>query len=568
MSKLKFGLWLVFLSGLAAGVFVAPSAPVGAAPPNPPSNVIVGKPVTPVSFDGDLRQLPRLATTDTVPLLRRPAAVPTPSASKRAPLTNTALARQTKIGAGRMPSPSVNFDGLDSMINASRLFPPDPNGDVGPNHYIQTVNVGIGIFSKTGTLLASFTYNSFFATALAPCNTGNHGDVIVLYDAQSDRWFITDFAWTIGTGPYFECIAVSKTADPLSGGWWFYTVDIGSTTTPGVYWFPDYPKLGVWWDAIYMSANMFAGSTVVSARAYAFNRADLISGGVLRNVAIDVLGAYALLPSNLRGAAPPAGAPNYYAAVNPAGALSLWEFSVPDWNNTSTATLTGPTNVPIASFAIPCVDPILGVLATCVPQLGGSSVDALGDLLMMQLQYRNRSGVESLWVNHTVAASSDVGYPTGIRWYEVRDPGGTPTIYQQGTYQPDTNYRWTGSLAVDRDGNAALGFNVSSAAMYPAIRYTGRLLNDPLGTMGQGEVEIIAGGGSQIGSNRWGDYSAMTIDPTDDCTFWYTGEYYSTSGNVWRTRVAAFKVYPWCGSTPPVVSEIYYFPWVSKAASQ
>jgi len=198
-------------------------------------------------------------------------------------------------------------------------------------------------------------------------------------------------------------------------------------------------------------------------------------------------------------------------------------------------------------------------ILTCVPQQGGEAVDALGDRLMMQLQYRNIGGVESLWANHTVADSRAVGHPTGIRWYEIRNPNGTPSVYQWSTFQPDTNYRWMGSLAVDRQGNMALGYSVSSASMYPAIRYTGRLSTDSLGQLPQGEITLIAGTGSQSGGhNRWGDYIAMTVDPVDDCTFWYTNQYYATTGNNWQTRIGSFKF-------SSCITYWYYFPFVSKA---
>ena len=164
-------------------------------------------------------------------------------------------------------------------------------------------------------------------------------------------------------------------------------------------------------------------------------------------------------------------------------------------------------------------------------------MDTLGDRLMMQLQYRNIGGTESLWVNHTVST----GGMMGIRWYGLRTPKTTPVIYQQGTYQPDATYRWMGSLAVDKQGNMAIGYSASSLSMYPAIRYAGRLTGDPLGQLTQGENTLIAGTGSQTSSDRWGDYSAMSVDPLDDCTFWYTTEYYTTTGTSWQTRIGSFK---------------------------
>jgi subtilisin-like proprotein convertase family protein len=178
-------------------------------------------------------------------------------------------------------------------------------------------------------------------------------------------------------------------------------------------------------------------------------------------------------------------------------------------------------------------------------------LEAISDRLMWRLAYRNFGTHESLVVNHTVDANG-AGL-AGVRWYELRDPGGSPFIYQQGTYAPDGNHRWMGSISMDRDGNIALGYSASSTSLFPSIRYTGRLASDPLGTLPQGEATLQAGGGSQTNADspRWGDYSMMGIDPTDDCTFWYTQEYYSrTSSGTWQTRIGAFK-FPSCGEGSP-----------------
>ena len=163
---------------------------------------------------------------------------------------------------------------------------------------------------------------------------------------------------------------------------------------------------------------------------------------------------------------------------------------------------------------------------------------------MFRLAYRNFGDHEALVVNHTVDASSG---QAGVRWYEVRDPGGAPVLYQQGTYAPDNNHRWMGSVAQDRIGNIALGYSVSSSSVFPSVRYTGRLAEDPTGLMTQDEAVLVAGGGSQThASSRWGDYSMLSVDPVDDCTFWYTQEYYATtSSSAWKTRIGSFR-FPGC----------------------
>jgi fibronectin type 3 domain-containing protein len=247
-----------------------------------------------------------------------------------------------------------------------------------------------------------------------------------------------------------------------------------------------------------------------------------------------------LLPSDLDGATlPPAGSPNYFLNFG-SSSLNLWRFHV-DWGNTANTTLTGPTTIPVAAFSQACNG------GTCIPQGGTTqTLDSLGDRLMYRLAYRNFGDHESIVANHSVTAGSSVG----VRWYELRSLSSVPTVYQQGTYAPDSSYRWMGSIAMDKAGNIALGYSVSSASMYPAIRYTGRGPTDPLDTMGS-ETSIIEGGGSQLrGLSRWGDYSSMSIDPVDDCTFWYTSEYLQFNGSFnWSTRIASFE-FPSCSSTP------------------
>jgi hypothetical protein len=523
------------------------------------------------SFDGDVRRLP--APHASAPLDVREA--PRPRQYSNAPKPSGSTAPSNLSAAApltpRASSPIQNFDGLDISAGGGWV-PPDPNGDVGPNHYIQAVNTSIGIFSKNGTVLASFSYDTLFDNAFSPCDETNsrRGDPIVLYDAISDRWLASDFAYANSAGPFYQCIAVSKTSDPVNGGWWLYTVNVGSTLTPGVYWFNDYPKLAIWADGIYLSADMFDASfNFQTVRVFAFNRADLISGAPtgLRNTYFDVGGGYIhLLPSNLRGALPPSGTPAFFASISEPNLFHLWKFQITNWETFPvSATFTGPTNLTVTSFVMPCY---AASSFYCVPQLGTTQrVDGLGDRLMMQLQYRVLDSVASLWVNHSVAAAPAIGNPTGVRWYEIRCPNSSPNVYQQGTFQPDSNYRWMGSLAVDGHGNMALGYSVSSASMYPAIRYTGRLASDPPGTLSFSETSLIEGTGAQTGTYgyRWGDYSAMTIDPTDDLTFWYTNEYLATTSDWWRTRIGSFKL---ASSVPlPSGPYIYYFPWIAKAPS-
>lgn len=527
----------------AGPAFLGPEGSVLQVTPGAPdfsiSKAQAGPPVRPASFDKDLRSLPETGPTQKRPIPE----IESPFRVKSAPSNAPDAVAQTSAGTLSMPAASASFKGLD-LQNWGAGWPPDTNGDVGPTYYLQTVNTSIGVFNKSGSRVAAFTFDTFFDGTGTPCDASNQGDPVVLYDAQSGRWIITDFAWTNFTsGPYYECIAVSKSGDPVTGGWWMYGFRADDASHP---YLNDYPKLGVWADGIYMSANMFdilnprGSASYKGVRVWALNRDDLTSGAPLNSVIFDLGSSYfSLIPSNYRGAQPPAGTPAYFASASSSSTnLMLWKFHV-DWANPGASTLTGPLNIPIASFNQPSGQ---------VPQRGSSeTLDTLGDRLMVQLQYRNLNGVESLWATHSVAS----GGVTGIRWYEIRGLSGTPSVYQQSTYQPDSNYRWMGSLVVDGQGNMAVGYSVSSSSIYPQIRYAGRLASDSLNTLGQAESTLIAGTGSQSGGyNRWGDYSAMTVDPVDDCTFWYTTEYYETTGNDWQTRIGSFQ-FPGCGGTVP-----------------
>jgi len=527
-----------------------------------PVNPSIGKPEagpkTPaVSFDGDLRKLPHTGPPVKKPMIELKRA----GAGAAAPLVQDPVVQSSQSSLS-MPSYSQSFKGLD-FKNWGAGWPPDTNGDVGPTYYIQTVNTSIGIFNKSGSRLAAFTFDTFFSGTNTACDSSNQGDPEVLYDALSKRWIISDFAWTNFTrGPYYQCIAVSKTSDPVSGGWWMYGVRADDNSHP---WLNDYPKLSVWPDGIYMSANMFdilSRSGMASCngvRVWALNREDLVSGAPLRSVRVDLGTAYfSLLPSNFRGAQPPAGTPAFFGSISgtTANNFQLWKFHV-DWANPNNSTFTGPDNIGVAAFNMPSGN---------IPQKDScETLDTLGDRLMFQLQYRNIGGTQSLWASHTVASGSGGVTVTGIRWYEIRDPNGTPTVYQQSTFQPDSSYRWMPSLAVDGQGNMAVGYSVSSLSLDPQIRYAGRLASDPLGTLGQGETTLIAGTGSQSGGyNRWGDYSAMTIDPVDDCTFWYTTEYYETTGSDWQTRIGSFAM-PGCSGSGSLAPTATFTPTPAQA---
>jgi hypothetical protein len=441
---------------------------------------------------------------------------------------------QSSFGAlsPAIPAPASNFEGVP---NRNGVYPPDTNGDVGPNHYVQMVNLSFQIWDKAGnSLYGPANGNTLWSGFGGACEVQNAGDPVVLYDPMADRWLLSQFT---SSSPYGECVAISTTPDP-TGSYYRYFFQFSTSV------FYDYPHLGVWPDGYYMGANRF-GPSFQGSSAVVFDRAKMLLGQPATYQAFNLGTSFGtLFPSDLDGSTPPpAGSPNYFA-IRGGTSLHLWKFHV-DWATPSSSTFSGPTSLAVAPYNQLCPG-----TRSCIPQPGTTvGLDGIGDRLMYRLAYRNLGTHESLVVNHSVNAASS-GLQAGVRWYEVRSPNSAPFIYQQGTYAPDSTNRWMGSVAMDRDGNMAMVYSAASSSVHAGIRYTGRLASDPLGTMPQGEATLIAGSGSQTGSaSRWGDYAMMAVDPTDDCTFWFTTEYMpSTGGAPWRTRIGAFK-FPSCGSS-------------------
>ena len=421
--------------------------------------------------------------------------------------------------------------------------PPDTSGAVGATQYVQWVNESFAVFDKTtGAIAAGFPKagNTLWTGFGGGCEANNDGDPIAQYDKAAGRWVLTQFSVTNpATYGYLQCVAVSTTSD-ATGTYNRYAFSYGATQ------FNDYPKLGVWPDGYYVTYNMFSGNTFAGAKACSLDRAKMLTGAAATQVCFQLSPSYSgLLPSDLDGTiAPPAGSPNYLMNFG-TNSLNLWKFRA-DFTTPGNSTLTGPTAIPVAAFTPACGG------GTCIPQPGTSQkLDSLADRLMYRLAYRNVAAAgtqpahESLVVNQSVKVSGTKRSELdGVRWYEIRTPSGTPTVAQQSTYAPDsTTSRWMGSIAMDKVGNMALGYSASSSSVYPSLRYAARAASDAPGTMGA-ESTIVTGGGSQLANlNRWGDYSAMSIDPVDDCTFWYTSEYLKSSGTFnWSTRIASFKV--------------------------
>jgi len=517
-------------------------------------------------FGGDIRHIPHgnIVRSEARPEPRAPSDV-LPGAATKDGALQTAPATSAPVNES-------SFAGLDHT-GWGAGWPPDPNGDVGPSNYVEAVNTSIGIYAKTGAREAAITFDDLFpqGSTGTPCDDSNQGDPVAVYDPFGDRWIVSDFAWTnFSTGPFYQCMAVSKTSDPVAGGWYFYAWKTESGAS-----LPDYPKFGVWPDGIYMSANVFASTgseAFQNVQVWAFNRQQMEAGnpaaqGVTFGVPSRVGGVsvFSLLPSNARQVtgAPPAGSPNYFASIYGSYAIRTWKFHV-DWANTANSTFTGPTNTSISTFNVGPSD---------VPERDGNTLDTLTYRLMMQNQYTNLNGRESLWLTHTIGNGSGVAQ---VRWYELPVTGGAiGSVRQQSTWAPDSLNRFMPSLAVDKKGDMAIGYSVSDASMYPALRVSGRLAGDPLNQLTQGEQTIVQGAGFQCctfsdGStnNRWGDYSAMTIDP-DGCTFWYTGEYYDAhpttlAGDNWLTRIGSFQL-PGCSSSTQAAPTVSGFSPTSGA---
>ncbi|MCI0399346.1 MAG: carboxypeptidase regulatory-like domain-containing protein [Chloroflexi bacterium] len=457
---------------------------------------------------------------------------------------------QDQFFAGfQMPLPIHNFEGIYNIVDWPSVgIPPDTNGDVGydsvssSKFYVQWVNTTIQAWDVTDpdnvfTVLGPAPGNVLFAGFGGPCETTNSGDPIVLFDQLANRWLASQFV-AVGP-PFYQCVAISATADP-TGSWHRYAF-----VWPNG--FNDYPKFGVWPDAYYMSANQFTGAT--GAGVAALERSQMLIGAVAQFIYFDVSAAHpsfrSLLPSDLDGPPPPPGTPNYFAAWHdsatfpPNDAMKIWEFHV-DFVTPANSTF-GLASQPNESVATINVDPG----QANIPMPGGVPVDSLAPRLMFRLPYRYVNGTEILVANHTV--DSNGANHAGVHWMELRKSGGPWSMYQESVYAPDADHRWMGAIAMDQAGNIALGYSVSSQTAYPSIRYAGRLAGDPLGSLMQIERELVTGSGFQEHpAARWGDYSSMNIDPTDDCTFWYTQEYYAVVGaRPWQTRIGSF-VFPGC----------------------
>lgn len=490
-----------------------------------------------------------------------------PVARGRPAGSDAALQTSVATTSVSIAAPIVNFEGLSNQDNANlfgfRVNPPDPVGAVGPNHYVQMVNLVFAVYSKAGELLlgpvdTGTLWNGF---AVPDC-TDPSGDPIVMYDQFADRWILSQFTTR---GPeYFNCVAISQTADP-TGAYHRYAFSTGLN-------FPDYPKYGLWTDSYVVTTREFGPTVEYGVGVYALEKNKLINGqpGARavsfyldgNDPAILPLIGDGLLPAYVDGKQKPnpqvpipiVGTQDEGAGYGAAfDALNVFELDV-KWRAQPIASLVLKAQLPVADFD--SIFPCAPTSRDCLAQPGITDPAQYLDTLSYRqrptwrLAYRNFRSHESLVTAQTVEAAPGVA---GMRWYELRRVDGTYSLQQQGTFAPgDGVQRWMGSVAMDRMGNIAMGYSVVNGVdVYPGIRYTGRLSGDPLGQMTLGEGVIINGSGVQRTTNsRWGDYTSLNIDPVDDCTFWYVNEYYTLAGQIsstagWQTRIASFKL-PGC----------------------
>ena len=435
----------------------------------------------------------------------------------------------------------LNFDGQSAQDNRNlfglAFVPPDTNGAVGATQYVQMVNVTIAVYDKSSGALRMppAAIHSLWKGFGGLCEFGggtpsyaDGGDPVVLYDHLAGRWLITQLQYDSTLTQTAQCIAVSTTSD-ATGTYNRYEYDFGAN-------FPDYPKFGIWPDGYYNTINVFPAHGFAGAEACAFDRVAMLAGAPASSICFQQPSTVSsLLPADLDGSTlPPAGAPNYMVSLADSTHLNFFTFHA-DFKNPAASTFSGPTLIPVSPYSEICAR---ATSSACIPEPNpGEKVDGLADRVMFRLAYRNFGDHESLVVNHTVAG----GALAGVRWYEIRNPA-SPFVYQQSTLiDPSVNY-WMGSVAMDRAGNMALGFSASSQNLFPSVYVAGRPSTAPVGAM-YGPLVLVNGSGVQINSyRRWGDYSSMTVDPTDDCTFWYTQEYYATTGSLnWSTRIGSFK---------------------------
>ncbi len=440
-------------------------------------------------------------------------------------------------------APITLIEGVSSDDNAAvlgfRVMPPDVNGDVGTGHIVETVNLLYRIWNKSGTpLIAPTPTDALWNGFGGNCELNNDGDPIVIYDHVNDRWIISQFVFSVS-----QCIACSKTGDP-TGAYWLYEF-----STPG----NDYPKMSVMPSAYYGTIRNF--SSTFKMDAHAWNDDKMRAGDptteMLVRTLTGVTGIDGVQPADLAGPPPTGNTSGHFVGHDDAGDR-LYTYELTPNFPAGTTTLTGPSFIPVTAYSSAFAG---GFFGTSIPQPGTTQkLDVLAPFVRFAPNFRDFGTHQTMIVNHVVDVN-DFADHAGERWYELRKVGaGAWTVFQSGTYAPDANHRWMGNAAMNGLGDIGLGYSVSSGTVSPSVRYTGRKASDPAGQMTLAEGTIAAGTGSQLGGSRWGDYSRITVDPSDDETFWYFGEYVQATGSFeWNTKIGSFKVGT-STPTPPVIT--------------
>jgi hypothetical protein len=573
----------------AALVFLAVSPPASAQPTarthplTPKFSEAVAFDKSPALRDLPLAKKPRAATSQLFEIRRERGrtAHPKGRGGDKALQTSSAVTA-AGTSASAIPSPLANFEGVSNQDNFNifgfRVNPPDSDGDVGPNHYVELINLIFAIYDKSGNrLVGPIDTGTLWSGFSIPDCTDPSGDPIVLYDQLEDRWLLSQFTTRgfdqngdFNGSPFYNCVAISQTGDP-TGAYFRYAFITSQPSTTSAF-FPDYPKYGIWRDSYVLTSRDFGSQDEYGISVYALEKNKLLNGEPkARAVHFFIDGndpsllplvGDGLLPADIDGKQKP----KEDAAIPIVGtqddgadyggtfdALNIWELNI-KWSSTPIASLNLAAQLPVASFD--SIFPCAPGSRDCLPQPGITDPAQFLDILSYRqrptwrLAYRNFKNYEALVTNQSVEALPGVA---GVRWYEIRRTGSSYTLFQQGTYAPsDGVHRWMGSVAMDKNGDIALGYSVvNGTTLFPGIRYTGRLSGDPLGQMTLGEGTVINGSGVQRTTNsRWGDYTSLNIDPVDDCTFWYVNEYYTAAGQAsstagWQTRIASFKL-PGC----------------------
>ncbi|MFZ5880413.1 MAG: S-layer homology domain-containing protein [Chloroflexota bacterium] len=513
-------------------------------------------------------QEPAPALDGPQPITIQPVKVGISQPYKSSALALAEMAPQVSLPTGNqvgaMPAPIVypglsNQDNLSPVGTGLLVNPPDTNGDIGPGHYVQVVNNLFKVINPSGSVLELYRrISSLFAGFGGLCETNDEGSPIVLYDHLADRWIISQMARDI-TAPSFEyhqCIAVSVTPDPVSDLWYLYDYQI-VTNNADLY---TSPKMAVWANGYYLTVDQWKYNSSLGTWSAAgqgaavFERPRMLVGQNARMIYFDLFLSNPelsrMIPADLDGFPPPADTPGFFLQIDddgrgaPADQVRIWQMDV-NWNN-EFAAWGEAKNLAVSSFDSKFACNTTTYTYDCIPQQGATTsqyLDVLSDRLMYRAQYRYLDGDGHLILNHTVDTGAD---RAGVRWYHLQTNDLDEwSVADQGTHTyADTVHRWMGSAAMDASGNIAVGYSASGSLNKPSIRYAGRLAADTPGQLAQGEATIWAGTGIQTDENsRWGNYSSLVVDPLDQCTFWYTNEYYDNGGGAtdWKTSIAKFN---------------------------